>query len=338
MAVLNKNNYGYITPSDFNLFAKQAQLDIFEDYFYQYNYQLNKENKRLSGTGYADIKKGLEEVIDGLSEYKPLTNIDLASTTPTRGVYANSYYTPSLFTTDDNYYLLNKLLVYEKLRIEGTTEGIDAGGLDILDGSADFEASGVQVGDHVCTVLSNGTLKVATVLFVRSQYIVEVSEPIFTEVGQDYTIFDGSKIKEAERVTNSKITMLNNSLLTKPTLQYPSYTQEGAGGTSNTSSYDKLLFYPNNQINKQGQVMCQYIRYPRDPKWTYVTLANGDPVFDGDSQTYQDFELHIGDEVDLVNKILQYAGMSIREIAATNFGQGEETEDAQGFGITKQER
>ena len=60
LSILNKNNYGYVSPSDFNLFAKQAQLDIFEDYFYQYNYQINKEkNARQSGTGYADIKKRL---------------------------------------------------------------------------------------------------------------------------------------------------------------------------------------------------------------------------------------------------------------------------------------
>ena len=39
LAFLNKNNYGYITPVDFNLFAYQAQLDVFEDYFYQYNYR-----------------------------------------------------------------------------------------------------------------------------------------------------------------------------------------------------------------------------------------------------------------------------------------------------------
>ena len=64
MSVLNKNNYGYISPSDFNLFAKQAQLDLFEDVFYQYNNQINKENVRQQGTGYADIKKGLVEVID----------------------------------------------------------------------------------------------------------------------------------------------------------------------------------------------------------------------------------------------------------------------------------
>ena len=51
LAILNKNNYGYIAPNDFNLYAKQAQLDLFEDLFYEYNYQIIKENARQSGTG-----------------------------------------------------------------------------------------------------------------------------------------------------------------------------------------------------------------------------------------------------------------------------------------------
>lgn len=72
LSVLNKNNYGYLSPSDFNLFAKQAQLDIFESYFYQYNYQINKENSRVSGTGIADIRKGIEEAIDTFSVTKGL--------------------------------------------------------------------------------------------------------------------------------------------------------------------------------------------------------------------------------------------------------------------------
>ena len=67
LSILNKNNYGYISPSDFNLFAKQAQLDIFENYFFDYNYQINKENARQSGTGYADLKQNDEEVIDSFS-------------------------------------------------------------------------------------------------------------------------------------------------------------------------------------------------------------------------------------------------------------------------------
>ena len=67
MAVANKNNYGYITPQDFNLYCLQAQMDLFEDYFYQYNSWVNRENQRTSGTGYANVVKGLEEVIDSFS-------------------------------------------------------------------------------------------------------------------------------------------------------------------------------------------------------------------------------------------------------------------------------
>ena len=67
LAIINKNNYGYISPSDFNLFAKQAQLDLFDEYFINYNQQINEENARVSGTGYADIKLGYEEVIDTFS-------------------------------------------------------------------------------------------------------------------------------------------------------------------------------------------------------------------------------------------------------------------------------
>ena len=67
LSIINKNNYGYISPSDFNLFAKQAQLDIFDEYFIRYNEQINEENMRLSGTGYADIKLSYEEVIDTFS-------------------------------------------------------------------------------------------------------------------------------------------------------------------------------------------------------------------------------------------------------------------------------
>ena len=93
LAIVNKNNYGYISPSDFNLFAQQAQLDIFEDYFYAYNNQLVKENIRRSGSGYADLTKGLSEVIDSFSEEAFLTRV----------LISNNYNLP------DDYYLINKV-------------------------------------------------------------------------------------------------------------------------------------------------------------------------------------------------------------------------------------
>ena len=34
LALANKEQRGYITPQEFNLFANQAQMEIFEQYFY----------------------------------------------------------------------------------------------------------------------------------------------------------------------------------------------------------------------------------------------------------------------------------------------------------------
>jgi hypothetical protein len=112
LSILNKNNYGYISPADFNLFAKQAQLEIFDEYFSDYNKQLNKENARQSGTGYADIAKSLIEVIDFFS----VTN-DLAN------VADNTFSLPSELTTGDDYYLLNKVLCYDTSTAPRTFRG-----------------------------------------------------------------------------------------------------------------------------------------------------------------------------------------------------------------------
>jgi len=48
---------------------------------------------------------------------------------------------------------------------------------------------------------------------------------------------------------------------------------------------------------------------------------------------YQDFELPESDSTDLVYKILQYAGMSIREVMAINFGEAGENEEEQDQGL-----
>jgi len=303
LSILNKNNYGYISPSDFNLFAKQAQLDIFEDYFYQYNYQLNKENARQSGTGYADITKGYGEVINIFSETNFLSHNN-----------NNKFFTPSQTTTSDDYYLLNKVLVYTRLLASGTNDTVVVN--ELRNTTGDFIASGVQVGDVVGNITTNTT---AIVTNVNSSSILTLDANIFLATGNQYVIYDDSVANEAQKVTHSKITMLNNSLLTAPSTMFPAYTQEEP----------TLSLFPVS-VNTIGAVQCQYIRYPKDPKWTYINLIGGEPSFDQSQPDFQDFELSISDEPTLVLKILQYAGMSIRELQAVQFGQGlENFEDQQ---------
>jgi len=49
-------------------------MEIFENLFHDYNKQINKENKRLTGTEYANLPKNLREQIDAFAAYSNDTN------------------------------------------------------------------------------------------------------------------------------------------------------------------------------------------------------------------------------------------------------------------------
>jgi hypothetical protein len=308
LAILNKNNYGYISPADFNLFAKQAQLDIFDEYFLEYNSQINKENARVSGTGYADNLKTTEEVIDFFSETSSLART------------SNSIYNvPTTSTTGSDYYLLNKILIYSTVTSSGTTSSTGAGNTALIDATATFVTDGVAVGDVVSIVLSGSVVTNMQVSAVDSQTQLTVTQASLTSSSLVYAVYKSTNLtNEAEQVNHSKITMLNKSLLTTPNITFPAYTLQK----------NSLTLYPST-ISQTGRVVCQYIRYPKDPKWTYVSLTGGEPVFDQSQSDYQDFELPEDDVNNLVARILQYAGVSIREGIPVQFGQSLEQQENQ---------
>ena len=236
MAVLNKDNNGYITPTEFNLFAKQAQLELFEEYFYDYNNWLIKQNQgngreiRLSNSGYADIPKSYAQVIDSLSQ--TFTVVTAAA---------------NVFTLPTDWYLVN---------------------------------------------------------------VVNYTDQVTGDTA------------EVERVEHNKILLLNNSVLTAPSKAYPAYVLNGA---TSSAVGNTITIYPST-ITTAGDVTIHYVRYPLTPNWTYTGIgADGDPIFDQSNTDYQDFELPLSDSTTLVFKILQYAGVNIREAEVTTFGQTEET-------------
>lgn len=235
LSILNKNNYGYISPSDFNLFAKQAQTEIYEEYFSNYNKTINMENARMAGTEYADLEGQIAETLESF-----LRNDTLVQVAPG----TNQYYLPSLTTTGYNYYMISKLTYF------------------------------------------NGT----------------------------------TRLGDAEKISNARIYMLLDSNLTAPTTKYPAYVIEG----------DILTIYPDT-INGASSLRCSYFRLPKDPKWTYVNLSNGEPSFDPSQPDYQDFELPVEDEYKLITKILEYAGMSIREIEVSQFGTAQQQHEEPTF-------
>jgi len=70
LAIVNKEQRGYITPQEFNLFADHAQMDIFEQYFYDIN-----QFSRVPGndTDYSDMINNLEEKIATFEKIEQLT-------------------------------------------------------------------------------------------------------------------------------------------------------------------------------------------------------------------------------------------------------------------------
>ena len=60
LAFTNKEQRGYITPQEFNLFANQAQLEIFEQYFYDLNQFLRPPG---NSEEYSNIVTNLREKI-----------------------------------------------------------------------------------------------------------------------------------------------------------------------------------------------------------------------------------------------------------------------------------
>ena len=69
LAIANKEQRGYITPQEFNLLANQAQMDIFEQYFYDIN-----QFERVPGndTEYSNMSHILQEKISPLKFGKHL--------------------------------------------------------------------------------------------------------------------------------------------------------------------------------------------------------------------------------------------------------------------------
>ncbi len=220
LSIISKDNRGFITPFEFNLFAKQAQLEIFGQYVYNYSNAINKQNARMHGEGYTDIPKNMAEVIDTFSAFTS-TTYNLST---------------SKFNFPPDYYFLEKL------------------------------------------IYNNST--------------------------------------EIEKVSHRKILNLVNSNLTAPTTKYPVYTMDENG----------LLVYP---TTITSNVTIQYLRYPKDPNWTYSTTPLGDPLFNPGAATYQDFELPLDDFANLVVKILEYSGISIREQDVVSAAKAEEVQDIQ---------
>ena len=119
---------------------------------------------------------------------------------------------------------------------------------------------------------------------------------------------------EAERINANEYLYINASPLTKPTNDRPIFIASNNGykvyGTSELTT----------------GVSCNYIKKPAKVDWAYQEIA-GRALYDSTNKV--DFELHISEETELVYKILQLAGLSIKELQVYQLGNQMEVQNTQ---------
>ena len=115
LVLANKEQRGYITPQEFNLLANQAQMTIFESYFYSKNLRVRKEPDRSSEIDETDIDELLGAKLAPFKLIQVVTDGNTFLPTATiEGVARDVFQTGRVFVGDE---VCHKLPINEVSRI-----------------------------------------------------------------------------------------------------------------------------------------------------------------------------------------------------------------------------
>ncbi len=290
LAVLNKEQRGYVTPQEFNLFANQAQMDLFEQYFYDIN-----QFGRMHGndTEFSDMLNILNEKIN-------LFEVTSAMT------YAGNYW-----SAPSDLYRIGTL-IYNSAEVERINKNeflyINASPLTKPTETRPVfvaNARGYRVYGSLIVRSSNSKLNGA----VSSSATINISAAnpsisignIVTGTGISGVVTVAAINSNGTTITLSSAQSISNS--TVLTFTTPAPTQLITAG-----------------------VACNYIKRPATVQWA-GTLVDGSSL--QSSANSVDFELHDSEETELVMKILELAGISTRELQVYQIAAQEEAKNTQ---------
>ena len=126
-----------------------------------------------------------------------------------------------------------------------------------------------------------------------------------------------------EEIDQKNLLEYTLSPLVAPSKTNPVYIQN----IKTTSSVWSITVYPSSINGGVGQVItATYIRKPAEADWAYQTIV-GNALYDSSNST--NFELHDSEEINLVIKVLLYAGISMREGDVAQVADGKDTKKIQ---------
>ena len=120
LALANKEQRGYITPQEFNLFADHAQMEIFEQYFYDLEQRQRGVGNELD---YGDIISNIEEKISIFERFNATVGWHGQGEIPISSDVSDIYRLGSVrvkYETEDNYKAADKIQLNELNKYENS--------------------------------------------------------------------------------------------------------------------------------------------------------------------------------------------------------------------------
>jgi hypothetical protein len=182
--ILNKENSGYVSPTEFNQLAKQVQDEIFAGYFEDINRDQNRENKGLTNIGYGNLAENQRQKLSPF--------ITSATVSISGGVFplpANVYYVEQDGVIDENGRVVDKVEASKSGYLSRSTFG-----------SSEIFPTYQRIGSSL-KVLPASLTGDLTVNYVRHPedpkwtYTVVSSEEQFNASAADYQDFELQEIE-----------------------------------------------------------------------------------------------------------------------------------------------
>ena len=196
-----------------------------------------------------------------------------------------------------NEFKLPKNSVTITIQVGATVSGPNSAGTPLVAAVDTNPANGTFITvNSAQNYVVNQNLSFTNNIVVSGTWVTQGSNPVYKLGVVNFT--DGAlPIHELERVTRGELYHLLSSNLTKPTKHYPIYLYED----------NKLYVYPTTIISG---ISCDYIKKPVDPIWNFILGTGNSYIYN--SSTSVNFEIHETEQVELILKILLYAGVVVK--------------------------
>jgi len=308
LAIANKEQRGYITPQEFNLFANQAQMEIFEQYFYDLN---QAERIPSNFSQYNDPVKILLEKIQIFE--KRLIQVEVTSV-------HNNYLPADVYRLGDVVWYGNGGTVPEPVIIEEVTERmlVDLQNSPLATYSLsrpvfcrrDTFVDGKQLISIYPKDANNIAANMVSLYFTQNGD-TDSDTTAAVDAGGNFDF-----IEAGQTVTGSGIPV-DTTVVS---------IAAGAGGlvlsnAATTTVSDVTLTFASDDIR------CTYIRKPIDAVWGYEEIAASDgqsgstALYNSSAST--NFELHASEENELILQILKLMGITMQDQAIMQYSSGE---------------